>query len=289
MSKKNFIIFGNTGFVGKNLEKYIKLKYKNNFIYGFGSKKIDLTKRKDAIKLRRHINSNSIIFFLSFNKNQANSSILDFEKNYMMIKNFFELVKTKKPKKIIFFSTQSIYGEDTHNTNTTERTTPDPSSYYGIAKYTAERLLLKIANEKKLPLIIVRTPRIYGPGDTPKNYGPTKFIYHFVKNIPLTMWGDGMEKRDYIHISDVVKILDKLIKISFTGEINICSGKSYSFKKLIQIIQKLMKKTIVIKRKKRNRLKVDQIMKNNFLIKIIGNYRFININQGINEMIKYIK
>jgi len=98
-----------------------------------------------------------------------------------------------------------------------------------------------------------------------------------------------MEKRDYIHISDVVKILDKLIKISFTGEINICSGKSYSFKKLIQIIQKLMKKTIVIKRKKRNRLKVDQIMKNNFLIKIIGNYRFININQGINEMIKYIK
>jgi len=169
MSKKNFIIFGNTGFVGKNLEKYIKLKYKNNFIYGFGSKKIDLTKRKDAIKLRRHINSNSIIFFLSFNKNQANSSILDFEKNYMMIKNFFELVKTKKPKKIIFFSTQSIYGEDTHNTNTTERTTPDPSSYYGIAKYTAERLLLerqefmvlvihqKIMVQQSLYIILLKT------------------------------------------------------------------------------------------------------------------------------------
>ena len=289
MPKKNFIIFGNTGFVGKNLEAYIKLKYKKNFVFGFGSKKIDLTKKKDALKLKKYINSNSIIFFLSFNKKQLNSSIFDFEKNYLMIKNFFELIKIRKPKKIIFFSTQSIYGEDTHNLKTTEKTIPDPVSYYGIAKYTAERLLLKIANEEKLSLIIVRTPRIYGPGDSPKNYGPTKFTHHFVKNIPLIIWGDGEEKRDYIHIDDVVKILDKLIKLDFKGEVNICTGKPYSFKQLIQIIKKLVKREIIIKQKNRTRSKVDQIMKNSFLIKTIGNYRFKKIEKGIKEMVDHVK
>ena len=45
--KKKFIILGNTGFVGKNLEKYILNRFKNSNIYGFGSKKIDLTKSRN--------------------------------------------------------------------------------------------------------------------------------------------------------------------------------------------------------------------------------------------------
>ena len=39
MAKNNFLVLGNTGFVGKHLHSYLEKKNKKNKIYGFGSKK----------------------------------------------------------------------------------------------------------------------------------------------------------------------------------------------------------------------------------------------------------
>ena len=84
-----------------------------------------------------------------------------------MITNFLNYIETKEIKKLLFFSTQAIYGEDTDNKNITEKTLPNPTSFYGIAKYNCERLVEKFFVAKKTPFLIVRTPRIYGLGDDP--------------------------------------------------------------------------------------------------------------------------
>ena len=50
-----------------------------------------------------------------------------------------------------FFSSSAVYGEDIHNTHITEETPVCPTSYYGLAKYTAERLYAKtIGSQKKV-------------------------------------------------------------------------------------------------------------------------------------------
>lgn len=285
MSKKKFLIFGNTGFIGKNLEKFLFGKYGKNSVYGFGSKKINLIKKKDLPKLLKILNKKSIIFFLSFNKKQSNATIQDFETNYVMIKNFIKVLDKKQPKKIIFFSSQSIYGEDTDNPNTTEKTIPNPTSYYGIAKYIAERLLIKACFEKKIPLIVIRIPRVYGFGDSPKNYGPTKFVDFFKKGKRLEIWGNGDEKRDYLYINDLNKILEKLSNSNFVGTVNVCSGKSYSFMQIIRMIEKISKKKIEIKKKERTRQKVDHIMNNHFLMEIISKYKFTTLKENLSYLL----
>ena len=282
--KKKFIIIGNTGFVGKNLEKYILNRFKNSNIYGFGSKKIDLTKSKETKKLSKLINKNTYIFFLSFNKTQRNASINDLEKNFYIVKNVCNILKINKPKKIIFFSTQSVYGEDTNNNNTTELTLPDPTSFYGIAKYLAERVLKKVCNDNKINYVIARIPRVYGEGDFEENYGPTKFLHHFIKKKPLTIWGDGKEKRDYIFINDLNKIILKLCFKKFSGTVNVCSGKSFSFLQIIKILKKITSEKIIILNKKRSRKKVNHVMNNKKLIKLLGDFKFTSLEKNLSNL-----
>lgn len=284
MKKINYIVLGNTGFIGKNLENYLLRKKKN--VKGFASKKINLLIKAKALKLSKFINSKTIIFFLSFNKNQKNATAEDLQKNLLLTKNFLEVLNKNKPKSVLFFSSQSIYGENTNNTNTTEKTLPDPTSFYGIAKYTAERMMTKYCLEKKIPLIIVRIPRVYGLGDDVNNYGPMKFTDFFKKKKTLTLWGDGSEKRDYLYIGDLNEILLKLIKKNFTGLVNICSGTAHSFLQIIKYIESLTKQRYKLKKKRRSRPKVDHIMNNKFLKQIIGDYKFTSLKSGLSLLIK---
>ena len=280
--RNKFIIFGKTSYLGESFYNY--LLNKNFFCLGFGSRQINFLNKKSCSKVKRFIKKNSIIYFLSFNKIQKKSSIKDFYKNITLIKNFIESLKTK-PKKIIFFSSQVVYGEDTNNNNTTERTIPDPLSFYSIAKYTSERLLMNFCINKKISFIIIRIPRVYGVNDNFNNYGPTMFSYKVKKNETIEVWGDGKEKRDYIFINDLNKILLKLSNKNFTGVLNVCSGKSISFIGIIKLLEKIYKKKIKIISKKRSRKKVNHIMNNKLLLKIIGRFKFTSIKKGL-EIIK---
>jgi UDP-glucose 4-epimerase len=280
------LIIGNSGFVGKHLEKYLAEKYKKKNVFGFASKFLNLTKKENYKKIDKFIKKNTTIYFLAFNKNQKNASLKDYEINHKIITNFLNYIETKKIKKFLFFSTQSIYGEDTDNKNITEKTLPDPTSYYGIAKYNCERLIEKVFTEIKIPFLIIRTPRIYGLGDNPQNYGPSMFTDKFKKKEIISLWGDGSEKRNYLYIDDVTNIINILILKNYIGAINICSNSNNSFKYLIQRLNFITKNKIKIVYKKRSRKKADQIMNNNFLKKIIGNYKFTSIDDGLKKLLK---
>jgi len=283
MKKFNYLIIGNTGFIGKNLQ--IFLKQKREKVLGFGSKKIDLLSLNECKKMKKFINKKTVILYLSFKKNQSNATFNDYEKNIRMLKNLFEILKISKPYKLIFFSSQTIYGENTNNNNTTEKTMPDPTSYYGIAKYTCERLTKIFSSVHQIPSIIIRIPRVYGPGDDPANYGPTKFIDLYKKNKTLILWGDGTERRDYLYINDLNSIIVKLINKNFSGLVNICSGDSVSFIEIINNIKKITKKDFKFRYKKRTRPKVNHIMNNSYLKKIIGKYKFIKVEDGLKKLI----
>ena len=280
------IVIGNSGFIGRHLESFLKKKYNKNNVFGFATNYLNLTKPNEYRKLSKFIKKNTIIYFLSFNKETSNATLNNYEINHKIITNFLNFIKNKKLKKFLFFSTQSIYGEDTNNKNVTEETKPDPTSYYGIAKYNSERLVKKIFTEIKIPFLIIRTPRIYGPGDSPLNYGPSMFVDKVKKKKPIVLWGDGSEKRNFLFIDDVINIINLLILKNYNGDVNICSDSNYSFKYLIKKLSIIEKKKIKIIKKKRSSKKIDRIMNNSYLKKIIGNYKFTSIDDGLKKLLK---
>ena len=283
MRKVNIIILGSTSFIGKKLLSNLKKKYQ---VLGFGSKQIDLTKKKELSKLNKYINPDSIILVLSANKLQKGASIKILDQNYKMYSNLFSLLEKNIPKKIIFFSSQVVFGEYVNNNNTKENTKQIPNTYYGLSKIIGEKLLeLKFKGNKK-KYTIMRLPRIYGPDDSVDNYGPTQFVYNFLQRKQIKVWGDGKERREFIHISDVVKITELLFNSKIYGPINICSGQSYRFIDIIKIIKKITGKKVNYFNANRTGDSVNHILNNSYFNKKFPNYKFKNLHTGIIELLR---
>jgi len=265
-------------------------KYLDINILGLSSKDVNLTCVEEVEKLSQFIDSDTTVIMLSANKRQTGAGINDFIQNIKMTENLCRLMVRYPPKRFVFFSTQVVYGENTHNTNTTEKTKVDPTSYYGMAKFISERLFWKTFNSlKHCSLITVRIPRIYGPGANRNDYGPTMFTYNALKKDPITIWGDGLELRDYVFIDDLIDIVDKLLFNAFDGVVNIASGKTYSFIDVLKIVESVCKCNVKVEYKQRTRSKVDHVINISNLKTLIGDYKFTPLDEGINVMCHYLK
>ncbi|GAA3030697.1 NAD-dependent epimerase/dehydratase family protein [Microbacterium dextranolyticum] len=91
---------------------------------------------------------------------------------------------------------------------TTEDARLHPSSVYGITKQTQEALVLGTAAAIGLEAISLRYQNVYGPGQSLTNpYTGILSIFSTLirQNEPINVFEDGLESRDFIHISDVVE------------------------------------------------------------------------------------
>jgi len=107
--------------------------------------------------------------------------------------------------RLIFISSAAVYGKT--RGNITENTGLNPISPYGKHKKTAEELCLAYANKFNLQVAIVRLFSVYGEGLKKQllwealrkqDYDSFKFF------------GTGREKRDWMHIDDVVSLVYKI-------------------------------------------------------------------------------
>lgn len=118
----------------------------------------------------------------------------------------------------------------------------DPSiSPYAMTKYLGEELIKLYNNSFEMNNHIVRFYNVYGPheilhGEWAAVIG--KWRYQIENNLPITIVGDGNQRRDFTHVSDIV---DGLIKISKTNSKNkiweLGSGKNYSINEVFEIFK----------------------------------------------------
>jgi len=284
------LILGHTSFIGSHLMKLLKQRNPEIEIIGKSSRDLDLTRKHQVKMLTNIIDLNTIVIMLSFNAKQSGAGINDFVQNIKMTENLCRLMEKHPPKRLVFFSSQVVYGENTHNTNTTEKTKVDPTSYYGMAKFISERLFWKTFDSlKQCSLLIVRIPRVYGPGANRNDYGPTMFTYNALKKDPITIWGDGLELRDYVFIDDLIDIVDNLLFNTFDGIVNIASGETYSFIDVLKTVESVCKCKVKVEYKQRTRSKVDHVFNIDNLRTLIGDYKFTPLDEGINALCQYSK
>jgi UDP-glucose 4-epimerase len=279
-------LFGHTGFFGSEIYKYLKTKKKISSLSTFSSKEFDLSKEIDVGNLSKKYKKNCTIIFCSGIKKQFGDNLNIFDLNQKIITNFTKSLNTNV-KKIIYFSSASVYGEDvSHKKKINENTDLYLKSYYGLSKFISEKILEKAAKELGIKLIIFRIPLVYGVGDSTKGYGPSDFINSFIDNRPITLWGKGDENREFIYILDIVKLTYKFLNNKSEGIFNIVSGKSYTFFSIIKILNKIFSINYKINYKKRTKKKVDHKFNNKKIIKVSNGYKFHTLEEGI---IKFIK
>jgi len=278
------VVIGSTGFIGSNIFNYLD-KAKEHDLIGISRNEVDLSKQNSHIDLSEYLTSDCIVIMCAGVKKQLGDSLDIFKKNLNIINNFCQTIMSSPPQKIIYFSSASVYGEDVaYSEKISEKTPVQPGTYYGIAKYTAERLLEKTCAEHNTELVILRPPLVYGKNDYSRGYGPTGFTFKAINNEEIVLWGDGTEYREFIYVDDVSKITSRLIKSSQEGIINLVSGRSYSFQQILDFLTRILNSDIRVKEFNRTKAKVDHHYSNKNLKSLVSDFEFTTLKNGLEEM-----
>ena len=256
------------------------------------------------------------------------SNILGTENIYKLLKE-----NSNNIKKIILTSSRSVYGEGEyeyldgssytnskfkrnklefeedfdlycHTTNkklrpiaTKETSRLAPKSYYAETKLRQEHIVKKINKELGINCIILRLQNVYGEGQSlinPYTGILSVFSNRILTNSNIEIFEDGQQTRDFVHVSDVVSIIKKIIDDEVKNKFLIYNVGSGSSTKIIDVVETLYKyfkkkKNYIINGKHR---KGD--IRHNFsdISKIKNDYKFsisVDFNQGIKRYIDWVK
>ena len=159
-----------------------------------------------------------------------------------------EFVKKHKLK-LVFASSSSIYNGNPIPWREDMRIIP--TDFYTEARYAMERIAEVYHKLYGTQTIILRLFSVYGTKEEYKGkYANlvTQFLLAMLKNKQPTIFGDGTQTRDFIFVKDVVRafLLAMNSDIEF-GTFNVGTGKNYSLNQLIEILNKILGKTIKAK------------------------------------------
>lgn len=137
--------------------------------------------------------------------------------------NMLELAK-KTGAKFVYASTSAVYG-DKVTKPLTEDMELRPDNPYGISKLCGEMY----ARIYDVDATILRFGNVYGPRQVPigENQVIARMLGHLTRWDEFKIFGDGMQKRDFVYVEDVARAVVMAIK-GTSGVYNIASGFSHS-------------------------------------------------------------
>jgi len=148
----------------------------------------------------------------------------------------------EKVEKFVFVSSCAVYGEPKY-LPVNENHPAQPISPYAESKLTAEKTCQTFHKKQLLQSIIFRLFNVYGPRQGMNEYSGviTRFFENCKHNLPLTMYGDGSQTRDFIHVNDVADtILNSSTQKAAEGQIfNLGFGKPTTIQELAHAISKI--------------------------------------------------
>lgn len=112
-----------------------------------------------------------------------------------------------------------------------------PDATYGWVKLTGERLAAE-ARAEGINIHVLRPFSGYGP-DQSLDYPFPSFIDRARRReSPFTVWGDGEQVRDFIHVDDVTSAALAAVEQDHPGPLNLCTGIGTSFNQLADLVCK---------------------------------------------------
>jgi nucleoside-diphosphate-sugar epimerase len=157
--------------------------------------------------------------------------------------------KEMNVKRVIFASSSAIYDEKYDLPHEEEKNILPYSSPYALTKYIGE-LYLNLYNQiYGLETVCFRYFNVYGPRQDPKGeYAAVipKFITEILNGETPTIYGDGMQTRDFIYVKDVVRAnLLACQQDNISGEVfNIGQGNNTSLEILLKKIKNIVKSDV---------------------------------------------
>ena len=120
-------------------------------------------------------------------------------------------------RRFIQISTDEVYGSVPEGSS---RETDElrPRNPYSASKAGADRLAYSYWATYGVPVVITRASNNYGPYQFPEKVIPL-FMTNAIDDIPVPLYGDGLNERDWLHVLDHCRAVDRLIEAGEPGEV----------------------------------------------------------------------
>jgi nucleoside-diphosphate-sugar epimerase len=217
-------VYGATGFIG------------GTFCNMFPDEVVKISREQRKPK------SKNILYLISTisNYNVFDDLHLDVNTNLTIL---LDVLQYCKDNDIVFnyVSTGFVYGSDILYAK--EDDPCDPKGFYSITKRTAEQLLISFCKTFDVNYRILRIANVYGHDKTiSSKKNVLGFLVSLMKeNKPITLYDDGMQLRDYMHVTDVCRAIKMVMDGGEVNQIyNIASGTALPFRRIIEMVKEIL-------------------------------------------------
>lgn len=252
------LITGAGGWLGSELTE--RLLEEGNYIRAlvlFSSNKLNKLKQKYGDKLEildgdicdinildKSLSKIDIVYHLAAKVHYIPKSKKEEEEffgiNTRASENIFNLSLKHNVKRIIFYSSVSVYGES--NEVITAETPKKPITPYGKSKLMAEDIGLKLFNERGLPITIIEPVTVYG-GDDVGNFEKLKSLIN--KGI-VARFGDGNNKKTIIYYKDLISMTINIANDNKAiGKTIICGTENINLNEILDTLKSSSNKKVI--------------------------------------------
>lgn len=262
-----YLVTGGAGFIGSNIvEELLKRDHKvrvlDNFATGRRENILPFINQVEMVEgdLRSYHIVRQAVDGMDFILHQGalpsvprsiNDPITTNEVNVTGTLNVLDAAIDAKVKRVVFASSSSIYG-DSERLPKQEDMTPNPLSPYAISKLAGEKYCQVFARIYKLHTTSLRYFNVFGPRQDPTSqYSAVipKFISAILEERQPTIYGDGLQSRDFTFVNNVVRANILATEEDFPAGMvfNCACHERIDLNELVVSINKILEKDIEAK------------------------------------------
>lgn len=239
LKNKNVLITGGLGFIGSNIahrcvELGADVTLMDACLEPYGWNEANIEEIKDRVKfVKGDVRNRGLLYELIQGKDlvyhmaaQVGREIsveqpeLDVEVNCTGTINVLEAVRREEKKaRVVFAGSRGQIGEPVYMP-VDEKHPQNPTDVYGINKMAGEQYLFLYSRIYDFPAVSLRLNNVYGPRCQmhASFYGILNwFMANAMTGKPITVYGEGMQTRDYVYVADVV---DAFIRSGISDKAN---------------------------------------------------------------------
>ena len=270
-----YLVTGGAGFIGSNFVRYLFTKYgddaqvvnldkltyagirenlaeyegKANYRFLHG----DIAKPEDVAEGYKGVDGSGVDVVVNFAaETHVDRSLMEagtfIETDVHGVLVLLEEARKHSLKRFVQISTDEVYGSI--DTGSFRESDPlNPRNPYSASKAGGDRMAYAYSQTYGLPVIVTRASNNFGPWQYPEKLIPL-FVTNAVDDIPLPLYGDGRNIRDWLFVEDHCAAVDFLIEHGENGETyNIGGGNERENREIThKILELLGKPATLIKR-----------------------------------------
>ncbi|TBX58407.1 dTDP-glucose 4,6-dehydratase [Bacillus mycoides] len=262
----NILVTGGAGFIGSNFIHYMLKNYETYKIINYDAltysgnlnnvKSIQENPNYSFVKgkiqngelLEHVVKERDVQVIVNFAaESHVDRSIENpipfYDTNVIGAVTLLELMKKYPHIKLVQVSTDEVYGSLGKTGKFTEETPLAPNSPYSSSKASSDVIALSYYKTYQLPVIVTRCSNNYGPYQYPEKLIPL-MVTNALEGKTLPLYGDGLNVRDWLHVTDHCSAIDIVLHKGRVGEVyNIGGNNEKTNVEVVEQIITLLGKT----------------------------------------------